>query len=290
LVTGATGNVGRPVVEHARRLGVEVRAGVRDPDTVRRSFGDDVDLVPFDFEAPDTFRPALDGIRGLFLLRPSAISNVDGTLNLLIDQAEEADVAHVVFLSVAGGDRAKFIPHAKVEAHLRRSGIAWTFLRAGFFAQNLGDAYRRDIVEDDRILLPAGRAAACFVDVRDVAEVAARALVEGTLFGEAPELVGPEALDFEQVAAILSDVLGRTIRYESVSVPRYLLHLRRQDSPLVRSLVQTVLHVGLRFGQGVGDATTIERLLGRRPGALRRYVEEHRELWRRGSGGASRDR
>jgi uncharacterized protein YbjT (DUF2867 family) len=248
---------------------------------VRDAFDDGVELVPFDFGVRQTFRRALDGVRAVFLLRPPAISKVEATLHVLIDHARQAGVEHVVFLSVAGAEKAKFIPHAKVEAHLRRSGIAWTFLRAGFFAQNLGDAYRRDIVDDDRILLPAGRAAASFVDVRDVGEVAARSLVEGTLLGEAPELVGPEALDFEQVAACLSDVLGRTIRYDAVSVPRYLFHLRRQGDPWSQALVKTALHVGLRFGQGLGDGATLEGLLGRRPGNLRSYLQDHRELWQR---------
>lgn len=190
-------------------------------------------------------------------------------------------VEHVVFLSVAGADRAGFIPHAKVEAHLRRSDVAWTFLRAGFFAQNLGDAYQRDIVSKDSIVLPAGRGRASFVDVRDVARVGAQALVDGSLKGEAPELAGPEALGFEDAARMLSDALGREIRYLPVGIPRYLAHLRRAGDPWGQVIVKTALHVGLRFGQGEIGSDRLAELLGRSPTALRTYIEDHLDLWKR---------
>ena len=81
--------------------------------------------------------------------------------------------------------------------------------------------------------------------------------MDGTLRGQAPELVGPESLDFEQVAATLSATLGRAIQYQPVSVPRYLLHLRRQGDSWGQAVVQTALYVGLRFGQGLGDGLLI---------------------------------
>ena len=281
LVTGATGNVGRPVALEAARLGAEVRAAVRDPARVGDALGDGVELVPFDFARRETFAPALDGVRAVFLLRPPAVANVAETLNVLIDMARDAGVEHITFLSVVGADRAKFIPHHKVEQHLMGSGVAWTMLRAGFFAQNLADAYRRDIVEDDRIVLPAGRGAASWVDVRDVGEVAGRALVDGTVRGEAVVLVGPEKLDFHAVAELLTELLGRRIRYDAVSIPRFLAHCRSRGDAWGLGLVKTMLHVGLRFGRDDGVDPTLERLLGRRPRDLRTYIEDHVELWRR---------
>ncbi len=152
-----------------------MRACDRDPARARRALGDDVEVAPLDFARPATFGPALVGVRALFLMRPPAVANVRDTLLPLVDAAAAGGVEHVVFLSVAGADTNRWIPHHAVEAHLRAGRVAWTLLRPGFFAQNLGDAYRRDIVEDDRLYVPAGDGAAAFVDVRDVAEVAALA-------------------------------------------------------------------------------------------------------------------
>ncbi len=280
LVTGATGNTGRPVVEHLVRRGATVRAAVRSPDRSRGAFDPAVELARLDLTDPATFVPAVAGARAVFLVRPPAISDVAGTLNAFVDAAAGAGVEHVAFLSVVGAERARFIPHHGVERHLLGAGPAWTFLRAGFFAQNLGDAYRRDIVERDRILLPAGRGRAAFVDVRDIAEVAADALLDGGLRGEAPVLTGPEALDFGAVARICGDVLGRPIRYQPVSPPRYVVHVRRQGLSWGQAVVQTALHVALRFGEARVDPT-LRQLLGRPPRGIRSYLEDHRSRFRR---------
>lgn len=272
LVTGATGNVGRAVVSALRDRGVSARPGLRDP-------GNDPDSVVLDFLRPETFAPALAGVSALFLLRPPAISDVHRTLNRLIDAALAAGVRRVVFLSVIGADTRGYVPHAKVEAHLRQGPGEWTFLRAGFFAQNLGDAYRADIRDHDELFVPAGDGRAAFVDARDLAEVAARTLVEDGHAGRAYTLTGPHAFGFAEVAAMLSDELRREIRYARPGALRYASRLRRRGLPRMQVLVQTLLHVGLRFGQAEAVDPTLGELLGGPPRTLAQYIEDHRELW-----------
>jgi uncharacterized protein YbjT (DUF2867 family) len=272
LVTGATGNVGRAVVSALRGRGVAARPGLRDP-------GDDPDAVALDLRRPETFAPAVADVSAMFLLRPPAIADVRRTLNPLIDAALAAGVRRVVFLSVVGADTRSYVPHAKVEAHLRRGPGEWTFLRAGFFAQNLGDAYRADIREHDELFVPAGDGRAAFVDARDLAEVAASALVEDGHAGRAYTLTGPQALGFVEVAAALSAELGREIRYARPGALRYALRLRRRGLPRMQVLVQTLLHVGLRFGQAEAVDPTLARLLGRSPRTLADYIRDHRALW-----------
>lgn len=284
LVTGATGNVGREVVRALRAKGIPVRVGDRRPGRAEAEHGGDVEAVALDFDRPETFGPAVDGARGLFLMRPPAIANVRDTLLPLVDAAAARGVAQVVFLSVAGADTNPLIPHHAVEAHLRASRLAWTLLRPGFFAQNLGDAYRRDVAEDDRLYVPAGGGAAAFVDVRDVAEVAAIAFAEPDAHrGRAWTLTGPAAVTFAEAAATLSSTLDRPIRYVPASVLGYTRHLRARGMALAQIAVQTVLHVGLRFGQGAAVDPTLGALLGRPPRTLGDYVRDHAGLWRRAS-------
>jgi len=169
-----------------------------------------------------------------------------------------------------------------VERHLAEGAGDWTLLRPGFFAQNLGDAYRRDLAEDDRLYLPAGRGRVAFVDVRDVAEVAARAFAEPAAHaGKAWTLTGPAALGFDEAARLLTAVLGRSIRYQPASVAGYALHLRRRGLPWGQVAVQSVLHVGLRAGQAERVDPTLPRLLGRPARTLAEYVRDHAGLWRR---------
>lgn len=285
LVTGASGNVGGalarllwtrgvPFVVAARRVvnGAPADVDPREPGpgAVRLDFGD-----------PSTYRGAVRGCDAVFLLRPPAVSDTKNTLVPFIDAARAEGVRHVVFLSVAGAADNRVVPHHAVEQRLLRGARGFTILRPGFFAQNLGDAYREDIRRDDRLYVPAGAGRAAFIDARDIAEVAANVLVDPTSHEAATyTLTGPEAISFEEAARVLTSELAREIRYEPASVLGYVRHLRRRGLPRMQVIVQTVLHVGLRFGQAETVDPTLDRLLGRRGRTLRDYVHDHRDLWR----------
>jgi len=260
LVTGSTGNVGREVVRALRSRGIE-RTEAKIDFRDRRTFA------------------GVEGADALFLLRPPAIADVKATLLPFVDEARRRGVRHVVFLSVAGAEKNALVPHHAVERHLM-AGDGWTILRPGFFAQNFGDAYRRDIVDDARVIVPAERGLVAFVDVRDVAEIAAQAFASPAEHDRrAYTLTGPEAIDFETAAALLSEALGRSIRYDRASILRYVLHLRARGMPWAQIAVQTILHAGLRLGQAERVDPTLERLLDRRPRTLREYFADHRDTW-----------
>lgn len=279
LVVGAGGNVGGAVVQALLREGVPVRAAGTDPAGLGSRFPG-AETVRLDLLDPATFEPAVAGARALFLIRPPAIATVGPTLNALVDVAARAGVGHVVFSSVTGADTNRIVPHHRVETHLRACGVPWTILRPGFFAQNLADAYRTDIVDGGRIFLPAGRGRAAFIDARDIGDVAAHVLADpATHRGAGYVLTGPEALDFDQVAAILTQELGRPVRYEPTSALRYLLHVHAQGRPWAQAAVQTVLHTGLRRGQAETVDPTLARLLARPGRTLATYVHDNRGLW-----------
>jgi uncharacterized protein YbjT (DUF2867 family) len=280
LVTAALGNVGHNVVEQCAARGLEVRAAGLERAVLERRFPGR-DVCRFDFLDRSTWAPALAGTQLLFLLRPPPLGDMDTTLCPFVDAAYESGVEHIVFLSVAGADRMKWVPHRKVELHLMKTGAAWTLLRPGFFAQNLQDAYRRDIVEDARLYVPAGAGRVAFVDVADVAAIAARVLSDPEAFrGQALTVTGPEAITFDAAAATLSQALGRSIRYEPASIPGYVWHLKvKRHMAWMQVLVQTVLHVGLRRGDAERVEPTVERLLGRAPRTLADYVRGAAESW-----------
>lgn len=280
LVVGAGGNLGGATVRALRHRGIPVRAGVRAPEPTDPEPG--VEAVELDLSRPETFGPAVDGARGLFLLRPPPVARVGPTLNALTDAAVRAGVEHIVFSSVAGADTNRVVPHHRVETHLRDHAPSWTVLRPGFFAQNLADAYRRDIVEDDRIHLPAGLGRVAFIDTRDIGDVAACVFDDpGRHRGRGYTLTGPRAVTFVDVAAILTRVLGRTIGYQQATVLGYARHLRGQHLPLAQVAVQTVLHTGLRRGDAERVDPTLGRLLGRPARSVEQYVDEHAATWMR---------
>lgn len=285
LVTAAMGTVGQCVVQALLDRGVRVIAADPRPERVRALFGDAVTAVRLDFLDPSTWGDASQGAAHMFLLRPPAIADVARTLNPFVDAARARGVDHVVFLSVAGAGKTRIVPHRKVEDHLRARGDHHTNLRPGFFAQNLETSYRDDIAEDDRIYLPAGDAPVNWIDVRDIAEVAALVLRDPeTHRGQDYTLAGPGPVPWSVVTEALTAALGRTIRYEPASVLGYVRHLSRRGLPRGAILVQTALHVLLRFGQGATVDPTLERLLGRPGRAVGEYVREHASVWARPSG------
>ena len=155
LVTGATGNVGRPVAAGLLAAGVPVRLAVRDPRTVagdRQLAG--ATVVAFDFTDPGSWAAAFNGVRVMFLVRPPQLSRVKRDLLPALRAAEQAGVRHVVFLSLQGAERNRLVPHAAVEKWLRSSSMDWTFLRPSFFFQNLSTTNRTDIRDRDEIFRP----------------------------------------------------------------------------------------------------------------------------------------
>jgi uncharacterized protein YbjT (DUF2867 family) len=204
------------------------------------------------------------------------------TINAFIDAAVEAGVGHVVFSSVAGADTNRIVPHHRIETHLAASRLGWTVLRPGFFAQNLGTSYRTDIRDHDRIHVPAGDGEVAFVDTRDVGELAAIVLADPTPHaGRGYTLTGPRAVTFGEVAALLTDALGRPIRYEPATIGGYLRHLGSRDLPVAQQVVQTVLHVGLRRDAAAPVDPTLGRLLGRSARDIADHVADHLVLWAR---------
>lgn len=283
LVVGASGNVGGATVRALVDRGIPVRSGVTHPGATPPESG--VEAVELDVFRPETFAAAVDGISGLFLLRPPPVSRVGPTLNALTDAAVAAGVQHVVFSSVAGADTNRIVPHHRIESHLHQHAPSWTILRPGFFAQNLANAYRRDIVEDDRIYLPAGTGRVAFIDTRDIGAVAASVFADPEPHrGKGYTLTGPRAVAFDEVASILTTILGRSITYQPASILGYAQHLREQRLTLAQIAVQTVLHTGLRRGDAETVDPTLVRLLGRPVRTLEEYLLEHAESWGRSAG------
>ena len=291
LVTGATGNVGGAALRALRARGIEAFGTSSRPFSASSSLSSLSSSSPvreLDFLRPETFVPALRGIDRVLLVRPPALGNMSATLLPFIDAALAAGVGHFVFLSVVGAAANPLLPHTKVEKHLAARGAKATFLRAGFFAQNLTETWRADVVQDGRLLLPAGDARIAFVDARDLGEAAAN-LVTGPIPTGcvAFDLTGSTAVTVTALAALVSAATDALVVYERCSALRFLLHLwRRRRLPLLQAFILTLLHVGLRKNDERNGAARItdelHRLLQRPPVTMAAFVDEHRALLRRG--------
>lgn len=275
LVTGATGNVGREVVRELAARGAAARAAVYNVADAQRAPTEAAETARFDFLDPATFPAAFAGVDRLFLMRPPALSNVRRDMQPAIDYAARCGVGQVVFLSLVGAERNRLVPHAKIEKLLMASGMPWTMLRCGFFMQNLDTTHRADLVEADDLFIPAGGGRTAFIDARDIGAVAARVLTEPGHDHQAYNLTGSEALSYGEVAAILSEELGRPITYSDPSALAFARRFRRRGYNRGYIGVMLGIYLTTRLGLAASISPDVERLLGRPPNTMRQYVRDY---------------
>lgn len=274
LVTGASGNVGGPLAEVLLRGGHRVRAA--GPNDHNMPAG--AEFIRLDFLDQATFGPALDGVRRVFLMRPPQLS--DGKqFQPFIRAMERVGVEQVTFLSLLGAEGNRIVPHRAIEDLLKASSLGWTLLRCGFFMQNLSTTHRDEIRDRGEIIVPAGNGRTSFIDARDIAEVGARTLAEPGHAGNAYPLTGEEALDYDEVAALLTLALGRPILYRAPSLLRFVRHSRAVGRDRAFILVMAGIYTTTRLGMADTITDDARRLLGRPPRTLRTFIDDYRAVW-----------
>lgn len=218
LVTGSTGTIGGQVLAHLQGHGAEVRALTRAPE--QANFPDGVTAVKGDLSDIDSMRAALDGVSTLFLLAANAPDELTQAM-LTLNAARDAGIKGVVYLSVFQGEAYADVPHfaskRAVERMIENRALPVTMLRPAYFIQN--DVRQKDALLTHGVYgMPVGHKGISMVDTRDIGEAAAiellrRERADAALPAAVYELVGPDCLTGETLAALWSDVLGRPIHY-----------------------------------------------------------------------------
>lgn len=232
LVTGATGTVGRQVVEQLVKRGADVRAFVRNP--AKASFPAGVDVVEGDLLDVDSVRSAFSGVSTLFLLNAVVADEFTQAL-IALNVAREAGIKRIVYLSVIHSDVYVNVPHFAgkfgVERMIEQMGMNATILRPAYFMGN--DLTIKDVVTGYGVYpMPIGSKGLAMVDTRDIGEIAAIELLRREQSAvplpiERINLVGPDTLTGTDVAAIWTDVLGRTIAYPGDDPAAFEQNLRQ---------------------------------------------------------------
>lgn len=269
LVTGARAKTGAPLTDLLAQDGaILVRAGSRDPSLVRADH-DRVEAVRFDWDDRATWHDAVDGVAGVFLVRPDRPDAAELAADLL---ARAPRGARVVLLSEL--DRGYFGPEdwaPRVERAVRESGRPWTILRPGWFMQVFADPrfMLDDLVRDGRLPLVSGGQPVSWIDSRDIAAVAARALLDDGHDGRVHELTGPEALGPDETASVLGSALNRPVRHVELSMEEALEgvdgFLRRNDEGA---------YDRIRRGMFGVVTDTVEQVTGRPARTLRQFATE----------------
>lgn len=232
LVTGATGNVGRHVVQQLVNRGADVRALVRNPATA--NLPPVVQIAQGDLLDVDSLRGALDGVSTLFLLNAVVADEFTQAL-VALNLAREAGIERIVYLSVIHSDLYSNVPHFAgkygVERMIEQMGLNATILRPAYFMDN--EVTIKDVVTGYGVYpMPIGSKGLAMIDARDIGEIAAIELLRRERTAEplpleTINLVGPDTLTGAKAAGIWSDVLGREITYGGDDTQRFEENLRQ---------------------------------------------------------------
>ncbi len=276
LITGATGNVGRYVVSGLKDM--HVYAGVSSGKSAER-LPEHTDYRVLDFSDEKTWQNALKDIDALFLMRPPHISNIKRDMLPFLQAVKDSEVKHVVFLSLAGAEKNKVVPHHKIEKYILELGITYTFLRPTFFMQNLSTTHLQEINEKNEIIVPAGNGKTNFIDVRDIAATVCETLGKEEHYNQAYTITGKESYTYNEIAEIMSEELKRKIVYKNPSVIRFYKEMRKKGYQRKFILVMIGIYYTTKFGLADIRTNELQQIIKRKPIGFRQFVKDNLSLF-----------
>jgi uncharacterized protein YbjT (DUF2867 family) len=290
LVTGATGTVGREVIKQlisgSPTSNFNIKAAVHSQESGKRVSAERrVKPVQIDYNKPDTLATAFKDIDRLFLLTPFQSNMAELSSNLVNVAKKTGVVKHIVKLSVMGADADPGITggrlHRQAENIIEESGISYTFLRPNFFMQNFINFFSQTIKEQDAFYVPAGDGKVSFVDVRDIAGVAVQALLNESKHGrKAYNITGPNAISYAQAAEILSNEVGRKIKYLDISEDQAREGMKAigMDEWFINSMME--LFSITRAGYVSDVSSAIEQVTGKKPITFSEFAKDYSRAFR----------
>ena len=259
LVIGGNGKTGRRVIDRLSALGRPVRAGSRSAE------------VPFDWDTPETWGPALDGVSAVYLTYypdltvPGALDKVQA----LTDRAVAAGVSRIVLLSGRGEAEAQ-----ASEKIVAASGLAWSVVRAGWFNQNFSEGAFLDLVMSGTVALPVGDVREPFVDCDDIADVAVAALTEPGHDGKIYEVTGPRLMTFGEAVQTIADAAGVDVNFIDVTPEQFEAGLLAEGAPAEIVGLLNYLFNEVLDGRNEYLANGVQQALGRPARDFADYVKQ----------------
>ncbi len=268
LVIGATGNVGKYIVEGLIAKGESVKAASRSGKTNGAAEG-----VVFDFHDPASVENAFSGVDRAYVMVPTGYIDVVSLVTPVLDVAIRHGVK-VVFQSVLGVDADDNIPYRQLELKLMHSGVPHVILRPNWFSDNFHTFWQAGL-KQGVIAVPAADGHSSFIDVRDIADAAVSALTSDAFNGQDFNLTGPQAISYAEAAQLLSDALGIPVQYQAVSDDIFVENLVNAGVDAAYARFLASIFYPVREGWTAQVTNAVELLTGHPARTLQQYIADN---------------
>lgn len=277
LLTGASGTIGTELVKTLQQSGADFE--------LASSSGKSVNGLPLralDFNDPASLRSAFAGIDTLFVLLPLVENKVQLARNV-VQAAQAAGVSHIVRSSGAGADAAASFALPRLQGEIDElvmaAGIPFTILRPASFMQNFVNYYAA-MINGGTLYLPQGEGAVSYIDVRDIAAVAAAVLLHPAAHAnQIHTLTGAEALDNASATRLIAAVLGRAVDYVAVSDAAAITSMQQMGMSEWSIGQMMSLNRIISAGHAAATSDSVRALLGRDPITFARFAADYRRHW-----------
>jgi (4-alkanoyl-5-oxo-2,5-dihydrofuran-3-yl)methyl phosphate reductase len=274
LITGATGSIGSLVVKRLLEQGARPRVFVRDIDKARRLYDSGVDIATGNLADGASLAAALDGVETMFLVNIGPdLAARDGSAAQI---AMDAGVHRIVKLSTLDVEQGvgTGVWHAQGEAAIRATGISFTFVRpSGFMTNAL--FWAPGICTGGVVRSATGEGKIAFIHPDDIADTVTAAMMTQDYNQESLSISGPEALSYAEMTDIISQVIGRPLRFESMTEEEARTQLLASGDQPESIDYHLSIFRAIREGRMAILTNTIQQVLGRPPLSFRRWVEEN---------------
>ena len=260
LVIGGTGKTGRRVVEQLKKKGIEPKIGSRNASP------------SFDWDDKDTWVNTLNGIEKMYVTYypDLAVPGAKEKIESLTYLAKELGIKKMVLLSGKGETEAEACENIVIN-----SGMDYSIVRASWFNQNWSESFFLDPIISGEVALPMADVLIPFVDANDIAEVAAKVLLDDTYNGEIIELTGPELITFKDIVNIISRVSNRKLNFYDITLEQYVDGMKQMQIPDdVVWLIEYLFSHVLTNPKNQLVVNDIERVLGRKAKPFAEYAQE----------------
>jgi uncharacterized protein YbjT (DUF2867 family) len=272
LVVGASGTIGSELSRLLASAGHTVRKATSRAPT-------EPDQVHLNLLTGDGIDAAFKGVDRAFFLAPPGHSRQDLLLNPLVDAAAAHGLHKVVLMSAMGANADEAAPLRVAERHLEASGLAYNIIRPNWFMQNFNTFWLHGILSQGQILLPVGQAKGSFIDARDIAAVAAALLAGDRFNGQDFDLTGPEALDHQQVAAVLTQASGKDIGYTDISPEQMREGLLAAGLPADYAEFLLLILGYFKAGYAERKTDAVQLITGQAPRSVAQYAADYKAAW-----------